>query len=101
MTKREKRLQRMRQNPRNVNYEDLIAILEAFGFSVRASGSGGSHVVARYEAAGKVWRVTLVRPHGRSKHVNQTYVKQIIKTIDEIVEMTERPETQDGEENDK
>ena len=44
MTKREKRIQKIRQNPRTVRYDDLVAVMEDYGFVLRESG--GSHVFA-------------------------------------------------------
>ncbi len=35
MGKKEKALEKLRQNPRNVRYEDLEAVLLAFGFEKR------------------------------------------------------------------
>lgn len=90
MTKREKRLQKIRQNPRNVRYEDLVTVMEDYGFTLRESG--GSHVFADCAIDDTVWTVTLVRPHGNKKHVNQTYVKRAIKALDEIIAMLEETE---------
>jgi predicted RNA binding protein YcfA (HicA-like mRNA interferase family) len=46
VTKREKRLQRIRQNPNNVSFKDLRALLEDHGFALeRSSGSHHSFKV--------------------------------------------------------
>ncbi|MFC1961234.1 toxin HicA [Chloroflexota bacterium] len=73
MTKKEKRLEKARRNPKNVSFEDLRCILFDHGF-VEIS-SRGSHHTFRY---GK-WRLTVAR---RKPHVLATYVKQAIRIID-------------------
>jgi predicted RNA binding protein YcfA (HicA-like mRNA interferase family) len=46
MTKRKKRLERLRQNPSNVSFADLQIVLEDFGFELeRSSGSHHSFKV--------------------------------------------------------
>ncbi|HRF95332.1 MAG TPA: type II toxin-antitoxin system HicA family toxin [Aggregatilineales bacterium] len=40
MSKRQKRLQKLRQNPKNVSFDELRVVLEDFGFElVRSNGS--------------------------------------------------------------
>ena len=41
MTKREKALRKMRNNPKEVRFNDLAKVLEQYGFEVRKTG--GSH----------------------------------------------------------
>jgi hypothetical protein len=40
---REKQRQRIEQSPRHVRFEDLDAVLRAYGFQVRSPRRGGSH----------------------------------------------------------
>jgi len=40
---REKRRQKVEQSPRHVRFEDLDALLRAYGFEVRKPRRGGSH----------------------------------------------------------
>lgn len=58
MTKRDKRLNRIRQNPKNVSFEDLKIVLEDFGFQMRDS-SGTSHHFFRAEIGERVWQLTI------------------------------------------
>ena len=82
MTKSEKRLEKMRQNPLSVRFEDLLTVLDDYGYSVR-EGSG-SHYFARIEIEGKVWKTTLVRPHGNKNTVDPRAIKILLKQFEEI-----------------
>jgi predicted RNA binding protein YcfA (HicA-like mRNA interferase family) len=79
MTRREKLLKRMRDNPRSVSMGDLQTLLESFGFELdRVKGS--HHVfVGKVEGAG----VTIVIPL-RKPHVKAGYVKEVLALIDRI-----------------
>lgn len=81
MVKKEKRLQKMRQNPKTVTYDILVSVLQAHGFEV--SDAQGSHAKTRIEVAGRVWYDTLVKPHGGKKFVNPKSVRRLLKMIDE------------------
>ena len=96
MTKKEKRLRKMRQNPNKVKYIDLINVLLEYGFTIRESK--GSHASVRCEIDGQVWRETIVKPHGGKKTVNRTYVNKVLKAIDEIIVVLDNLE--DSEEDD-
>ncbi len=61
MGNREKRLQRMRQNPKQVSYEDLAHLLLDHGFSPRSTKSSDSHRVFTREA--HIITVPYRRPH--------------------------------------
>ena len=82
MTKREKRLQKMRKSPRNITFDDLIRVLEDYGFVIR-SGKG-SHYSARVEINARVWTIAIVRPHGGKKYVYVGKVKETLEYLDEI-----------------
>jgi hypothetical protein len=43
MGARQKRRQQVEQNPRQVHFKDLDALLRAYGFQVREPKRGGSH----------------------------------------------------------
>jgi hypothetical protein len=83
LTKREKRLQKIRQNPRNVSFGQLRQVLEDYGFVMRKS-SGTSHLYFRAQAKGRVWTITI--PF-KKPHVKTSYVKMALKMIEEIVEV--------------
>ncbi len=82
MTKKEKRLKRLRQNPYNVSFQELREVLEDFGFAARTRG--GSHWFFRVELKGKVWKLTV--PF-KKPHVKAAYVKKALKIIDEVMEV--------------
>jgi len=79
MTHREKLLQKIRNNPRQVSFADLDKLLLASGFVRRAPRSGSSHFI--YTRAGHVLSVPYKRPH-----LGQTYVKQALQMLDLIEE---------------
>jgi predicted RNA binding protein YcfA (HicA-like mRNA interferase family) len=79
MSKRDKRLQRLRQNPKNVTFDELKQVLEDYGFEhVRTSGSHHTFIA---RAFGLDWRLTI--PFNRP--IRQAYVMQALSTIDEII----------------
>jgi hypothetical protein len=56
MSKRDKRLQKIRQNPKSVTFDELKQVLEDFGFvQVRTSGSHHTFIAILGEAN---WRLT-------------------------------------------
>lgn len=78
MSKRKKRLEKIRQNPRNVSFEDLRKLLEDYGFSLeRSSGSHHSFKVSINKEY-----VLFVVPYRRP--IKLVYVKEALKLIDEI-----------------
>ena len=77
MPRREKRLDRVRNNPKDVSFSNLCHVLEDHGFAIR-SGGRGSHYVATHPATGIT--ITLVRRNP----VRQVYVENALAAIDEI-----------------
>ena len=82
MTRKEKRLQKMRKNPRNVTFDELVSVFEYYGFTIRQGK--GSHWFVRFEIRGRVWKDTIDKPHGNRKYVNAIIVNRILKDLDEI-----------------
>ncbi|MCI0348500.1 MAG: hypothetical protein L0Z53_03655, partial [Acidobacteriales bacterium] len=80
MSKRKKRLERIRQNPNNVSLNDLRLVLEDYGFEYKQSV--GSHYTFSYVLGGqtKLFVVPFRRP------VKPIYVKRALKLIDQIIE---------------
>ena len=78
VTKREKLLKRIRHNPRNVSFQDMRTLLEAFGFVLdRTRGSHHSFVGWVGEQ-----KVLLVIPY---KHpLKEVYAKKALALIDAI-----------------
>ena len=80
MSKRKKRLERIRQNPKNVSLDDLRLVLEDYGFEYKQTV--GSHYTFSYILGGQV--ELFVVPFRRP--VMPVYVKRAIKLIDQIIE---------------
>lgn len=74
MTKREKRVRKLFQNPRTVPFKELDRVLKGFGFEVRQPGSGSSHFV--YTKGEIQISVPFKRPF-----VKEVYVKRALELI--------------------
>lgn len=80
MSKFEKELARLRQNPKNVRYEVLEKILLKLGFSKRQSGT--SHVVFR--KAEIMLTVPVKKPF-----LKLIYVKKALEVIEKMIDLDE------------
>jgi len=69
MSKWEKRIAKIRQNPKHVRFEDIETILLGLGFSKRQEST--SHAVFIYG----VHRIIVPKPHG-DPFVKEVYVKK-------------------------
>jgi predicted RNA binding protein YcfA (HicA-like mRNA interferase family) len=80
LSKRQKRLERIRQNPHNVSLEALRQVLEDYGFEYRQTV--GSHYTFGYKLSGqtKLFVVPFKRP------VKMVYVKRAVKLIDALIQ---------------
>lgn len=76
MTKHEKLIRKIRNNPTDVNFETLQKLLLEYGFKERQPKGGSSHYT--YTRGDTIITVP------RHKPVNKIYVKQVIKLIDDI-----------------
>ena len=76
MSKREKRLEKIRQNPKNVRFDDLDRVLQDQGFERTQPRGGSSHYV--YVHGEQVITVPYKRPF-----VKTVYVKEALKLLDE------------------
>lgn len=72
MNKRDKREQRIRQNPTNVSLEDFEGLVNTYGY-IKGSGS---HLKARIGA--------FTLPYKRENPVKTVYVKELPKLIDSL-----------------
>jgi hypothetical protein len=79
MSKRQKRLQRLRQNPTNVSLDELRQVLEDFGFEHRHTT--GSHYTFNVELADGSH--LLVVPFNRP--VKTIYVRKALGLIDKVL----------------
>jgi hypothetical protein len=77
MTKRQKRLERIRGNPKNVRFEELDRLLIDFGFSRRQPRGGSSHYIYVRD------KTRLTIPMNRP-HLREVYVRQVLKLLEEI-----------------
>lgn len=74
MTKRQKRVQKLFQNPKTVSFKELDKVLKSFGFKMRQSGSGSSHFV--YTKGEVQISVPFRRPF-----VKEVYIKRVLELI--------------------
>jgi predicted RNA binding protein YcfA (HicA-like mRNA interferase family) len=95
MTKRQKRLARLRQNPKDVTLDQLRRVIEDYGFEYRRTV--GSHYTFTCVIGGET--VTYVVLFHRP--VKVVYVKRAIELIDEIIQERgeDEPEPDDGDED--
>ena len=76
VTKREKRVKKLFQNPKTVPFKELDRVLKDSGFEVRQPGSGSSHYV--YTKGGIQISVPFRRPF-----VKEVYVKRVLELLGE------------------
>ena len=81
MTKRDKDLERLRQNPRSVRFEDLDKVLRRFGFEVSQPRSGSSHYVYKHGA----YKLVVAK---HEPFVHSKAVKAVIDILDEIADLS-------------
>jgi len=74
LSKRDKRLQALKNNPKNVKFETVQNVLLSKGFSETAPGGGSSH----YTYSKGPYRITVVK----DKPVNSIYIRQAIRIIE-------------------
>jgi len=76
MSKIDKLLQRTRNNPKNVRFEDIESLLNGLGFKIR---SRGSHYTFRKDRN----IIMVVKPHGSKKFAAMADVKKILAYLKE------------------
>jgi predicted RNA binding protein YcfA (HicA-like mRNA interferase family) len=81
MSKFEKDLAKLKQNPKNVHFEELEKILLRFGFTKRQRGS--SHAV--FTKGKNVLTVPIKRPFLKS-----VYVRQALAVIEDMIDLDEQ-----------
>ena len=75
MSKLEKLLERIRNNPKNVRFEELDKILIHYGFTKRQSSGGSSHYY--YTKGEKLLSVPFHKPH-----IKVIYVERAIELLE-------------------
>jgi len=76
LSKKEKQLQAIRNNPTNVRFDVLRSILLDYDFIETKPGSGSSH----YTYHRGVFRITIPKKHP----INAIYVKRVTQIIDKL-----------------
>ena len=77
MSQLEKLLEKIKNNPKTVSFEDLDKILRRNGYEKRQPNSGSSHYIYR-----KKGKVPLTIPK-KSPHVKEEYVRQVISALED------------------
>lgn len=78
MSSREKLIDVMRNNPKDVPFEKIKSILLYYGCRVRQRGGGSSHYIFSHHALD--YRLTIPKRRPIKAH----YVKDVLKMIDDI-----------------
>ena len=76
MSKLEKLLEKIKNNPKHVRFEELDKILTRAGFKRRQSGKGTSHYI--YKKGARMIAIPFRQPH-----ILETYVVAAIKLLEE------------------
>ena len=74
MTKEQKRLERIRRNPRNVSLEDFEALINAYGYIEE----GSKHPKAI------IGEGNYPMPYKREKRIKSCYVKELLDILDSL-----------------
>lgn len=86
--RRDKLFNKIKQNCKNVGFEDMKKLYEMFGYEI-VPPRRGSHYVALRDTE----RRTFPKPHGKrsggGKHMNEIYVKEAISRFEQIIESEE------------
>jgi len=83
MSSKEKRLNRILNNPKEVRFKELDALLLELGYIKRQSGGGGSHFVYSHENS---HILVVLAVHGANPILPTYQVKKAINSINSIVE---------------
>jgi hypothetical protein len=78
MSQRDKLLEKIRNNPRQVRFEDLDLLLKQYGFVCRQPRGGSSHYV--YSCGPVVITIARHKPHVHSKAV-----RQVLEFVDQLL----------------
>ncbi len=76
MSRIDKLIQRIKENPKNVRFEDIESLLNGLGFQTR---SRGSHYTFK---KGKTI-IMVVKPHGRKKFTAMADIKKMLDYLKE------------------
>jgi len=81
MSKKEKLLEKLRNNPKGIRFKEIDLILTWYGFERRQSGKGSSHYVYKlgHHTVTIVYYTSLVHADA---------VREVLRIIDELEEMS-------------
>lgn len=69
MSKKQKLLQQVLNNPKNVNFKDMVSLIEAFGFTL--SRINGSHHIFSHPEISELVNIQNVKGKAKSYQVRQ------------------------------
>lgn len=78
MAKRDKLLERMRQNPKDWSIADVESLCRGFEISCKAPRGGGSHYGVAHETQEEILTVPFDRP------IKQVYIRKLVAFIDRV-----------------
>lgn len=93
MSKRKKRLERIRQNPKNVSFQDLRQVLEDHGFVL--DRVVGSHHTFKRKKGDEI----IVVPYTRAQ-LQSVYVRRALELIDQVIASAESEDEDDEQSED-
>lgn len=82
MSRREKLYQKIKNNPKNVRFEEIEQLLLNIGFEERQARKGSSHYIFYHERLKN--NIVIPKPH-QGKHVKPIYIRKALTGI-EILE---------------
>lgn len=80
MTKRDKQEAAIRNNPRQVRFDDLDTLMRRYNFG---GDRNKPHVVYTHSIHGDI-SANVAKPHGGTKHVKPVYVGDALAAIDAV-----------------
>ena len=84
MSRKQKTLEKIRQNPSHVSFKDLDNLLTWYGFTCRQPGGGSSHHLYKLRVKGHPFRISV--PFDRPC-VKRSYVQNVLKMLDQLEEL--------------
>ncbi|MEI6126443.1 MAG: hypothetical protein WCQ99_07820 [Pseudomonadota bacterium] len=85
MSQKEKLLKKIKNSPRNVRIEELVRLMEYYGFVAKLSSKEG-YFFTTPKLVGKILPRSAPIPHGRENKVLRVYVEKCLEAINMINE---------------
>ncbi len=96
MSKQDKLIQKLRQNPKNIRFEEIDNILSWYDFERRQASKGTSHYVYTLVTAHKSYRLTI--PFKRP-FIKKFYIQDALEILDELDIEIDSDEPESGDES--